>query len=365
MTTTPRGNGVRPARPADPWAGDAPPPDDGQPRTSRPQRAKPPEPPKYTLTTRKPTGTCAYPLILVEGEEYSGKSHMAFALANDERIGQTWALTVGEDVDWLGAVADFDIVNHDGTWPQIMAAAEALHADCTRRVAAGEPTPLVVVDSGTKVWELLTTWAENRARTNDDNRRRLMLDPNAEINVGHAYWNPANRRHRRLVALLRSMPAVVVVTARGKWVSAFDKQTGRPVPNTKEYSVQAQSELGFATTAWVRLTKGQYPQIVGARMAKGGVRPGEDEALVIDPRHARFAGLREAGWEGFSLAWLLFDVLKFDPGTAAPSRAVEPVADSAPDEPPPAPPARVVVPDADETPGRTVGEETRPATATQ
>lgn len=346
---------------ADPW-GDAAPTTPTRAAASdrrpapRPQ-PQPAGPPAYKLSTRKPTGACAYPLILVDGGEYAGKSTTAVELANDPRIGQTWMLSVGEEIDWLGAIADFEIVNHNGQWWQIIAAVEQIHAETTRIKAAakpGDPVPLVILDSGTKVHELLSNWAEFRARSNGDNVRKLMVDPNAEINVGHAFWNPANRRHRRLVALLRSMPAIVVITARGKMVSAF-AANGQPIPNTKVYSVQANQELGFATTAWVRLAQGEYPQIVGARMAKGGIRPGFDEPLRIDPTlDSRFEGV------AFSLAWLIFDVLKFDADAGKPSQAIEPVADAVPDVDPAAP-GPVIPADADEAPGMEPADIIHPA----
>ncbi len=364
MTTTApaKANGRKPA-PPDPWAPQQLDPDAPQPspdrvrEDSRPVR---PTVPAYTFTTRTPTGTCPYPLILVEGPEYTGKSRMGIELANDPRIGRTLVVPMDEDVDWLGAIASFEIVVHDGSWWQLLAATQHLHAQTTEWVEDGEATPLVMVDGDSAIWHLLSTWAENRARTSDDAKRRLMLDPNAEINVGHQYWNAANRRHRQLVQLWRSMPAIVVVTARGKQVSAFDKATGRPIPGTKEYSVQAQGDFPFATTAWVRLSPGQYPQIVGARMATGGVRPGLDEPVVIDPRLPRFRPLVEKGWEGFDLSWLVFDVLKFDPRTARPSQAIAPAPDAVPDAAPQAP-KREVADGADEYPGADAGDELHPA----
>ena len=329
-----------------------------RPRTA----ARPPRPaaPTYTLTSRKPTGVCPYPLVLVEGPEYTGKSTLAVELANDGRVGETWMMHLGEEVDWLGAVADFNIVEHNGEWWQLLAATQQLHTRFTEQREAGEPTPLLIVDGDTAIWSLLSTWAENRARTSDDAQRRLMTDPNAEIPIGHTYWNAATRRHRQLVALWRSMPAIVVVTARGKWVSAFDKATGAPIPKTREYSVQCHAELPYASTAWVRLATDEYPQVYGARTPRGGIRPGQDDPVVVDPRFAsRFPGLRDQG--GFNLGWLVFDVLGFSPDMAAPGRVVEPVADAGADDGTPDRPARPVLDGADEFPGAQPAEVVHPA----
>lgn len=336
-----------------------PPTTSNRPSASQPtSRTRPAQTvlPAYRLTTRKPTGTCSYPVIGVDGGEYAGKSTLAVELAKDPRIGQTWMLSLGEDIDWLGAIADFDVVNHNGQWWQIISAVRQIYAETIRIKAAakpGDPTPLVILDSGTKVHELLSTWAENRARTSQDNTRRLLRDPNAEVNLGPTYWNPANRRHRQLMALFHAMPAIVVITARGKWVSAFDAK-GQPVKDTKEWSVQANNELPFSTTAWVRLAQGKHPQIIGARMATGGIRPGYDGPLVVDPAQERTAGVT------FNLAWVVFDLLGFNADVAQEGRIIEPVADADPDEAVPAP-VRSVPADADEAPGADDGDVVAPA----
>lgn len=363
--------------PADPWTNPDGPPAaggdkpwldrmaaaDAATKAAPPQRRPAAALPEYVMTMRKPTGTHPYPVILVDGPEYSGKSTAAVELGLDPRLGPTWILAVGEEVDWLGAInPDFSIVEHNGQWWQIMAAARQLHADATAIREAGGPPPLVILDSGSKTHELLSNWAEFRARSSNFNKRKLLFDPNAEITVDPSYWNAANRRHRRLIQVLRSMPAVVVITARGKWVSAFDDATGLPIANKREYSVQANRELGSATTAWVRLAAGEPAQIVGCRLARGGIQPGHDKPLVVDTDLDRFAHLRERG--GFDLSWLLFDVLKFDGSTAEVSKMVEPVAGAEPEEP--AAPLTVAGaqadPDdeADEAPGRTPDEVVHP-----
>lgn len=320
--------------------------------------------PEYVLTMRKPTGTHPYPVIMVDGPEYSGKSTAAVELGLDDRLGPTWMLPVGEEIDWLGAVADFEVVEHNGQWWQIIAAARQLHTAAAAIHEAGGAPPLVILDSGSKTHELLSNWAEFRARSSDHNKRRLMLDPNAEITVDPSYWNAANRRHRKLIQILRSMRAVVVITARAKWVTAFNA-AGQPIPGQREYSVQANKELGFSTTAWVRLAAGEPAQIVGCRLARGGVQPGHDKPLVVDTSTDRFAHLNERG--GFDLAWLLFDVLKFDPQTAEPSKVVEPDAGAEPDDPTPvlslADAQAAAAEDADEAPGRTPDEVVHPRPA--
>jgi hypothetical protein len=350
----------RPADPpaaADPWRANGGRDEDGRAAS---RRQPLPDVPRYNLTFVDPAPGNTYPLILVEGPEYTGKSSLAVRLGLDPRIGQTWVLPVGEEVDWLHDIAPFQKVAHNGQWWQIISAVEQMHALAAEIRQAGDPPPLLVVDSGTKVWELLTNWAEFRAASSEKQRVKRALDPNCEVDITHTYWNAAKRRHQRLVHLLRTMPAVVVITARGRWVTAFDDR-GQPVNGSKVYSVQAEKDLGYATKAWVRLSPDRHPQIVGARLAVGGIRPGVDEPLIVDPRMDRFAGFESLQRDGFNLSWLL-DVLRFDPATAAPAQVVEPAADADPDPDLPTAAAVVALPDADEAPGQDSGEETHPAT---
>ena len=201
---------------------------------------------------------------------------------------------------------------------------------------------LFIVESMTKVWELLSEWAENRARSAPKNRAKLAADPNEEIDTHPVFWTPANKRHRRFVTELIRMQAIVVVTARAKLVAEIDAG-GNPTKN-KVYKVEAQKEVGYSTTAWVRMSLDQYPTIIGLRRVRGGIRPGVGEPVVIDPRTERFRGVE------FSLEWLLTHVMKFDPATARPAAVVDPVAGNEPDGDLP-PYQRPVPDDADERPG--------------
>jgi hypothetical protein len=77
-------------------------------------------------------GGSRWPLILVEGGEYTGKSTVAFTLAATPMIGETYVLAVGEEVDEFGEIApEARKLPHDGTWHQIMG--------CVDYVAARAP----------------------------------------------------------------------------------------------------------------------------------------------------------------------------------------------------------------------------------
>ena len=113
-------------------------------------------------------------------------------------------------------------------------------------------------------------------------------------------WNDATSRHRKLMTILMTFPGIVVMTARGKEVASLDA-SGRPVEGTKEYKVEGHKTLAYDASVWVRLSRERPPVIVGSRSVHAGIRPGVDQ-----PQEA----------PGFTLEWLIFDVLKCDPAKA-------------------------------------------------
>lgn len=293
-----------------------------------------PEVRSLTDRSRKPTGKPTNPIILVSGEDLSGKTFASLLLTASPRIGQSWMMQLGEvDGDPYGAIEDdqgrpvrFTLVEHDGTWADIMAAATQIRDAALAAVTAGEKTPVWIFDSTSKEWELLTRYAENRARKSPRNKKELATDPDADIKVAHLQWNAANRRHRDFMAIVTSFPGIVILTARGKMTSVIGPN-GQPTEGQKEYTIEANKSLGHQVTAHVRLSKDEPPTIIGIRLAKGGIIPGVDRPMVIDGRRdPRFKDVK------FSLEWLIFDVLKFDPDNSTTRAVTEPVPDSDPDD---------------------------------
>lgn len=255
------------------------------------------------VATRPPTGRVAPPLILLEGAEKSGKSWAAATLSASSKVGRTFWIDLGEGAaDEYGAIPGtrYEVVIHDGTW-------EALYANvCEIRDLAhaaadnGEPPVVLVIDTMTQEWELLKDWAAQRARESKKARETLARDPNAEIDIPRNVWNDANDRHRRLMAKLMTFRGIVVMTARGKEVSATGPN-GQPLPGKTGYSVEGQKGLGSDASVWVRLSRDGAPLIIGARSVHHGIRPGVDKPARV---------------EDFTLESLIFDRLRFDPGHA-------------------------------------------------
>lgn len=250
------------------------------------------------IKTRPPTGRVPWPLILLEGGEKSGKSWSAAVLSASERVGQTYWIDLGEGAsDEYGAIPGvrYLVVEHDGTWAQIMDQVRALRCEAERASQAGEPPVVLVVDSMTAEWELLKDWAGNRAKSSRANREKLAKDPNAEVSIPMNLWNDATARHRRLMTILMTFPGIVIVTARGKEVAALDAG-GTPIAGTKDYKVEGHKSLPYDASAWVRLARDSEARLVGARSVHVGIRPGRDAAKPLP--------------EDWTLEWLIFDGLK-------------------------------------------------------
>lgn len=259
-------------------------------------------PPK--LKTRKPTGKVGWPLILIEGEEKAGKTWDCAVFSASEHIGTMYWLDIGEgSADEYGAIpgADYEILDHDGSWGDIIGQIEAVYAEAQRAQAAGEKPVVLVVDSMTAIWEMLTSWTADRAAKLDSNINKLRRNPDAEIVIPPGYWNPANKRHKHLMQLLKTFPGIVLVTAQGKTVTKIDED-GKPAEDERgkaqrDYKVEGQKKLAYDVSVWVRKFRSSPTIVVGARSVHAGIKPGED-----DPKEM----------PGITLEHLIFGVLKVD-----------------------------------------------------
>src|ERR687893_2078199 len=260
------------------------------------------------LKTRQPTGRVPWPCILLEGEEKAGKSWALAQLSSSDRIGALYWIDLNEGTgDEYGAIpgATYELVEHDGSYAEVLAAVQAVKAEARRAADAGEPPVVLGIDTGSAIWDGLKDWASERAATSARNRELLKRDPNAEITISQNLWNDAGARWRKLQTELLTFPGIVVVTARGKEVTEVDAN-GRPIEGQKTWSVQTHREFPYAASVWMRLRRGRRPIIVGARSVHVGIKPNDDPAKeVTDPAAT-----------GRLLEWLVFDALKCDPGTA-------------------------------------------------
>ncbi|GAA4627019.1 hypothetical protein GCM10023196_037590 [Actinoallomurus vinaceus] len=270
--------------------------------------------------THKPSGQVAPPLILLEGGEKAGKSFTTALFTGSERVGTAYWVEFGETTaEEYGAIpgADYEIVEHDGTFMDFYGALQWVYRKAAEAKAAGKKPVVLVVDSMSAEWELLRAWAANRAKGSRSNRAKLAADPNAEIVISHNLWNDANDRHAMIMSLFRTFPGIVVMIARGKVVTAFS-DSGQPIEGKKDYRVEGQSQLGFLASCWIRVSRDEPAQIIGCRKVVGGIRPGVNPPKPLD--------------QDWTLDWVVFDYLKYDHALAQPNNLVDPQPERTPEQ---------------------------------
>jgi hypothetical protein len=268
------------------------------------------------LKTHAPTGAVPYPLVLIEGEEHAGKTWTLAEFSRSEKIGEMYVIPLGEGgtIEQYGAIpgARYEVVElENGDYHEVLDAVVAIKTYAAKVKEAGEKPVVLAVDSGSGIWEGLKDWVNVRARDTRTAKSILRDDPNAEIKPGRNLWNDADVRWRRLQRELKTFPGIVIVTARGKEVSATDPNTGQPLvingKAVKDWSVECHKELKYASDVWVRMKREGGAYVVGVRSVAHGTKPGvakEPEPIV------------DKAAEGRMLDWLLFDVLGVNPSTA-------------------------------------------------
>jgi len=263
------------------------------------------------LRTRKPTGQVAWPLLLVEGEEKAGKSVAAYRLSSSARVGRTFVFDLGEGTaDEYAELGPYEVVDHNGTYADLL---EQLRA-ATEIPSDPERPNVIVLDDGSALWDLLKDWTSHRARNSRAGRKRLAEDPDAEVDASMNLWNDAKDRWNRVVNLLRAWPGIAIVIARGKEVSKV--AGGAPVAGETEWRVEAEKNLAFAVSAWVRMTRPHTATLVGARslrveIPRNGLRLPDENPL----EELVFAVLG-AGAEGFGTSNRVVPSIGVDRATA-------------------------------------------------
>lgn len=255
-----------------------------------------------TLRTRKPTGRVPWPLILIEGGEKSGKSWACAEFSACDKVGQTYWLDLGEGAaDEYGAIpgARYEVIEHNGSWADIFGQIEEVRAVAAAEQQAGLPPVVLVIDSMTAEWDLLKSIADKRARDRLARKNRAVPE-HEEVDINADIWNVVNDRHRKLMTILMTFPGIVVMTAKGKEVMAMDAN-GRPIANRKDYKVEGQKNLAYDASAWVRMSRDTNPQVIGVRSVHSGIVHGVGKPISKP---------------GFTLEWLVFDLLKCVPGEA-------------------------------------------------
>lgn len=216
-----------------------------------------------TLKTRKPTGKPAWPIMLIAGAEKAGKSYACAEASASDLIGRTLWVGVGEDdPDELGALpgARFEIVEHDGTYRGVLAALTASAA----APASGKPN-LIVVDSATRLWDLLCDEqqhvANERARRKAERYNRPVPDEDATITMDQ--WNLAKQRWAHCIDVLRAHQGPSIVTARLEEITVVDAQ-GQPTKD-RTWKVKAEKSLPHDVGVVVEMPRRGETYLAGVR----------------------------------------------------------------------------------------------------
>lgn len=210
-----------------------------------------------SLQTRKPTGVPPWPIILLAGREKAGKSYAAAVASASPVIGRTLWIGIGEDdPDEYALVpgADFDIVEHDGSYADIRA---KVHAAAAEPPADARPT-LLVIDSMTKLWDLCVDNVQAIANRRGNGKRTATGD----FAISPDLWNVAKANWDDVMDGVRAHRGPVIVTARLDEVMVMEN--GQPTKQ-KTMKVQAHKSLPYDVGVVVELHERGHALITGAR----------------------------------------------------------------------------------------------------
>jgi hypothetical protein len=218
-------------------------------------------------TTRRPTGIPSWPVMLLAGAGKSGKSWACAEASGSSLVNRAFWIGLGEkDPDEYGAIkgADFEIVSHDGSYRDVVAAIEWCAA---QPVEDPSRPPLLIFDSGTLMWHLLQGMAQDTA--NARARRKASRSGGSaeleEADISMDLWNQAKDRWGHFLNALRAFPGPVLLTARLDEVTVI--ANGRPTQE-KQLKVQAEKNLPYDVDAIVQMPERGKAYLTGVRSVK-------------------------------------------------------------------------------------------------
>jgi hypothetical protein len=230
--------------------------------------------------TRRPTGLPSWPIVALTGPEKTGKTYSAAEASTSDLISRTLWVPIGEDdPDEYGAIpgADFEIVTNDGTYRDFRAAVEWA---CAQPSPDERPT-LVVIDSGTRLWDLicddLQKEANARERRKAAKQHRQPSPEDAQITMD--LWNIGKDRWAWIIDELRDHVGPSLITARLEVVTVVEN--GQPT-SKKDRKIKAEKTLPFDVGAIVEFTAPRRAVITGARSLRLSAAAGEDRLEVRD-----------------------------------------------------------------------------------
>ena len=194
-----------------------------------------------TIKTRQPSGKPPWPILLIAGMEKAGKTYAAAEASGSDLVGRTFWFALGEDEpDEYKPLGRFEIVEYDGTYRSLVSTLSEAVKEPAK--AKGKPN-LIVLDSGTRLWNLLSDMAQaeaNRRWANRDSNRGKQL-PDEGVQITMDLWNIAKSRWQNILDLLREHQGPSIITARLEQTTIVDGN-GNPTKD-KAWKVQAEKSL--------------------------------------------------------------------------------------------------------------------------
>lgn len=218
------------------------------------------------LNLRKLTGKASWPITLLAGTEKVGKTWEAVAASTSDLIGHTLWFPIGEnDPDEYALIpgfdADrFDLVEHDGTYRGLL---DQLIAAANFQDVGGKPT-LWVLDSGTRLWDLLSGMAQIEANARWA-RKHGNRPPDEDVKIGVDLWNMAGDRWGHVFDEFRAHQGPAIWTARMELSAVMNN--GEPT-GEKVQKIQAQKRLPYDVDSIIEMPARGETYLTGVRSVK-------------------------------------------------------------------------------------------------
>lgn len=221
--------------------------------------------------TRRPTGKASWPMLLLAGREKCGKTYTAAQFSGSDLVGATYFIEIGEgSADPYAGIpgADFLLVEHDGSWADILAAVEWV----VEQPPAGGLPSCLIIDSMTELWGLLGDEQDSIAAKRG--KSTITMDQ----------WNSAKKRWRKVIDAARKMRGPVIMTARYNEVSVIE--AGKPTER-KQWKVDAEKNLAYEVDGIITWQEARQPWVQGIRtvafdVPKGGFAPKDPPNFRLD-----------------------------------------------------------------------------------
>ncbi|MFE1206341.1 hypothetical protein ACFW5V_32160 [Streptomyces sp. NPDC058762] len=236
--------------------------------------------PQRARTSRRPTKLPNPPMILLAGPEKTGKSRVAAEGTASELLGMTYWIEIGGSegtADYYGRLpgANYEIVNHDGSYQDIL---DAVRWAVAQPPAVEGKRNMIVLDNVSVLWDMLSDeqalYARWRAERKAREKRQRGPNPDLPVTVDPDLWNRAKDRWGEILWLLRRHSGPTLLLARQELVTAFEND--KPTRD-RTRKIKAEKNLPASVDAIVELHALGEAYLTGVRTLHWEVTPGESE----------------------------------------------------------------------------------------